>query len=90
MAVRESVKLTKEEVLEFLKPVSREEFDMSPGTTVLEKMNNIRNKRKNNIVNNIAMKSKYHPLGYGAWDMNISKKQDGEFYAEWSRSETCD
>lgn len=90
MAVKEIVELTHKEVIEYLKPVTEEEYKYTEGITAQCKANNIRNARKDKIVGGVAERSGYHPLGYGAWDRRILLKEDGKFYAEWNRSNTCD
>ena len=90
MAVKEMVEMTYEEVLEYLKPVTKEEYQYAEGTTAQFKATYIRNERKDKIVGSVAERTGYHPLGYGAWDRRILMKEDGKFYAEWSRSNTCD
>lgn len=41
------------------------------------------------IVAQVAIRSHYHPAGYGMYGAKIVEKPDG-YYAVWSRGESCD
>ena len=89
MSKRESVKMTKEEVEVIISPISREEFMKEYNGNTRETISIVSNRRISEIVTKVAIRTGYHPAGYGIWDTIVSKKGD-VFYAEWNRSETCD
>lgn len=90
MAIKETIKLTRDEILEYMKPISREDLDKVSGEYLRDRIKKVLNERKNGIVSKAISRSEYSPNGYGVSDVIIYQEESGDFYAEWLRSDTCD